>query len=564
MLVSVMLPVSFCQSLNILFILADDVGWNDISLHGGSKWQTPNIDSIAHNGIELKKYYVQPVCSPSRASLLTGRHVIHTGVYQALVSDRRPFQYLDTTFKLLPEYLKLANYSTHLVGKWHLGYSCEKCVPLARGFDTFTGFYSAAEGYTSHSVKPVLDGAKGRTVYDFLTGTANARTATRPALEYNGTASNSIFTNLTLNLLQKHRFGKENPFFILLSTQAVHSPYVESQNLTEWEFCGKVTKEFSRQSVCSMMLEMDRAVGTILDTLKLQGLMNDTIVIFSSDNGGPNSGWENGSSNFPLRGGKSSLFEGGVRSIGLLQGPPHIINAKGKGHQHLGLFHITDWLPTLLDFVSFNYSALNLMYGDGISQAIAIRTVDAPNPRNWVLLETRPVSAENCVGGLSSPSSCTGWPFPFYHGKGIIIDDMKLVRNIIVPPYGVYRNDGGVDFYKSPGGLDVNTKINGWETESPPSSASTVLCPGASNKNDSFIAHQCRDNWCLFNLTADPCEHHDLAQDRNQVAKISELERLLEQFSQTAVLGPSQGTCEPIEQHITPQGSIIYIFGPCE
>jgi len=562
LLIVMLISVSLCQSLNILFILADDVGWNDVSLHGGSPWQTPHIDSIAHNGIELKKYYVQPVCSPSRASLLTGRHVIHTGVYQALVSDRRPFQYLDTTFKLLPEYLKLANYSTHLVGKWHLGYSSKKCVPLARGFDTFTGFYSAAEGYTSHSVKPVFDGAKGRTVYDFVTGTSNG---TRSALEYNGIASQTIFTNLTLNLLQKHRFGKENPFFILLSTQAVHSPYVEGQNLTEWEFCGKVTTWPSRRSVCSMMLEMDRAVGLILDTLRLQGLINNTIVIFSSDNGGPNSGWENGSNNFPLRGGKSSLFEGGVRSIGLLQGPPHIINAIDKGHQYLGLFHITDWLPTLLDLISFNHSALNLMYGDGISQAIAMSAADAPYPRNWVLLETRPASAENCIGGLSSPSTCIGWPFSFYHGKGIIIDDMKLLRNIVVPPYGVYRNDGSVDIYKSLDGLDVDTKINGWVlAESPATSAYTVLCPGASNQNDSVIAHQCRDNWCLFNLTADPCEHFDLAQDRNQVAKINELERILEQFSLTAVLGPSQGTCEPIEQHITPQGSFINIFGPCE
>lgn len=558
---------------NILFILADDVGWNDISLHAGSSWPTPNIDSIAYGGLELMQYYVQPVCSPSRASLLTGRHVIHTGVYQAFISDKAPFQFLNTSFTLLPSLLKQAgNYSTALIGKWHLGYGSEMSVPLSRGFDLFTGFYSATEGKSKHQIKPVFDGPNPRTVYDFATGFTG--TGARQAFEYNGTNSQKIFKEETIQLLQRHRQGIDQPFFTLLSMQAVHSPYIMSDNLTDWALCSTLTSEYNRKCVCAEMLEMDRTVGELMETMRVGGMLDNTIVIFSSDNGGPNSGWENGSNNAPLRGGKSSLWQGGVKSIGLIQGPAHLIDAIGHQHQYNGKFHVTDWLPTILGFVAASSETplnldLNLNPADGLSQSAAISDSALPYPRNWVLLETRPAAADACIGGIASPSSCTGWPYPFYHGHGIIVDDLKLVQLTDTLPYGVYLADGSIRFFdKGKRSLEqVLCDINGWTPPpdiNPNGRPYSVSCPATDpiEFNTSFIAHQCHDSFCLFNLTADPCEKKDLAAEFPD--KVVALKKVLENFRKTAVLGPSRGTCEPIEQVIHSTGAVINVLGPCE
>ena len=544
---------------NIVFILADDLGYNDISLHGGASWATPNIDGIAARGVAFENYYVQPVCSPTRASLLTGRHVIHTGIYNAFAKNAAA--YLSTQYTLLPTYLnRVGNYSSHLIGKWHLGFENARAVPEARGFDSFLGFFNAAADYFSHAVQGI---------WDFFDGS-------RPAFEYRGEYSPDVFEEKTLEFLQTPRAVTDPPFFLYLSLQAVHSPYEQTTNADDWAFCGLCTSDFNRQSVCAMIQKMDRTVGAVLKTLADQKLENKTIVIFSSDNGGPNSGAENGSNNFPLRGGKSSLWEGGVRSIGLMQAPPEYMDAVGRGHKYSGKFHITDWVPTLVEMLAGDGRGLEdfmlpseppILLGDGVSQAAALKSAAVLYPRDWVLLETRPESVEACLSFANSTPPCL--PF-LWHGDGFIVGNMKIVQNIPVYSYGVVKPGGTVELISPPQSSQRKrralSQLNGW-IEPPdyvplspmPPSARRLACPPPPS-NVSEYSTQCMGAFCLFDLAADPCEHNDLANERPQI--VQEMGKMLAVLRRTAVLGPSMGSCFPVT--IAPDGGqSVPVFAPC-
>ena len=144
---------------HILLIVADDLGWNDVGFHSANESTqvpTPNLDTLAKDGVTLNNYYVQPVCSPTRSCLMTGRHVIHTGIYDPDCGPGNT-NAVPTNFTMLPKHLKLFNYSTVAIGKWHLGMFSPSVVPTGRGFDRYFGYYSGAEDYLTHKVDGYLD-----------------------------------------------------------------------------------------------------------------------------------------------------------------------------------------------------------------------------------------------------------------------------------------------------------------------------------------------------------------------------------------------------------------------
>jgi arylsulfatase A-like enzyme len=250
---------------NIILILADDLGYNELSCYGCKDIPTPNIDSIANNGVRFTQGYVTcPVCAPTRAGLLTGRYQQRFG----FETNPGPEEYADEKFGLpldqptLAERLKKEGYVTALIGKWHLGYKPE-LTPTKRGFDEFFGFLSGAHNYLS------------------ATGSSKLLRGMEKVVDEKEYLTNA-FTRESVAFIKKN---KDKPFFLYLSFNAVHSPLQATE-----KYIKRVEgiNDPTRLIFGAMKIAMDDAVGYVLNTLKKEGLEENTIIFFLSDNGRTN------------------------------------------------------------------------------------------------------------------------------------------------------------------------------------------------------------------------------------------------------------------------------------
>ena len=520
---------------HIVFIVADDLGWNDISLHSSpAQIPTPHIDALAAGGVELTNYHVQSVCSPSRSSFLSGRHVIHTGIYFPF-SQGSP-EHLRTDVSLLPQYLqRCCNYSAHMVGKYHLGQGSVAQLPTGRGFESYLGYWSGAEDHYTHDTT----GA-----YDFNEGVL-------PATRFNNSWSTEVFSSAAADVIRGFD-AQHGSLFLYLAFQDVHwplqAPDAWFQRFANATGSGAGSQE--RQYVCAMAAFMDEGVGNVTQALRDAGMFDDTFIIFSADNGGPtnlNEGTE--SNNFPMRGGKNTLWEGGTRVNGIVRGP---------GLQKVGVaspmkMHATDWLPTLVRMASGrNWTDFVLpdeppyLLGDGLDVWDGLSSGDASrSPRDWLVLETHPRNASDRV-----------------HGDAFIKGDMKILRY-------QYSPDEEAGWHPPPG-------------QDPSRVAYQLGCPPPP-PNDNRTATQCsfRSGWCLFNVTADPCEQNDLAaQFPDLVAQLVDqlgpfmdtaVPQLQAQGPQPLVLplddgalvwAPSDGPCVS-DSHCSRNGACVAAAGLC-
>lgn len=319
---------------NIVFILVDDVGWGDVSYHG-SEIQTPNIDALAASGVKLERSYVFPICSPTRAALLTGRNPLSYGLDGPL----SPRETLPLDVTLLPQRLKQSGYQTWMVGKWHLGLKQKAALPNARGFDHFYGFLGGYVDYYTH----VFDGG--------LDWQRNGK-----SVRESGHAT-ELLTEEAISLVAKR--DHENPFFLYLAYNAGHTPlqYVPNASRSYEEIPDK-----RRRVYAQMMTDLDTQVGRLVAELDRQKLLSNTIIVFVSDNGGAAN---LGSSNGNLRGGKSQSYEGGLRT-------PALISWRGilpPGQTLDQPLFVQDWTPTLMEAAGIA-SAANEMDGRSIWQTI--------------------------------------------------------------------------------------------------------------------------------------------------------------------------------------------------
>ncbi|MCX7016212.1 MAG: sulfatase-like hydrolase/transferase [Candidatus Sumerlaeota bacterium] len=278
---------------NVLVILADDLGWGDISLHDG-KTPTPNIDGFFQSSLELACFTVQPVCSPTRSCLLTGRNCIRTGVTPNTINADTG-ETLAAGELTLGEAFEANGYETAILGKWHLGFHP---TPNEQGFDLAYGNFGAAVDYFTRMTN--------RGYYDWELNQ-------KPLVEegYN----TDLIRNHAVQYLQSH--GGEKPFFLYVPFTAVHAPTQASE-----EYLKRVSPDIQdeEQRVYSaMIIALDDAVGAILKALEEKGLADDTIVFFGSDNGAPPIG-----NNLPYRGGKHTLWEGGLRTPAAIRWPNHL------------------------------------------------------------------------------------------------------------------------------------------------------------------------------------------------------------------------------------------------
>jgi arylsulfatase A-like enzyme len=339
---------------NILFFLADDLGWKDVGYHG-SEIRTPNIDKLAASGVKLEQFYVMPVCSPTRAALMTGRHPIRYGLQTGVVRPWATYG-LPLEERTLAEALREAGYRTAITGKWHLGHVKRAYLPTRRGFDHQYGHYNGAIDYFTHLREGGLDWHRDDR-----------------ALREEG-YSTQLIAREAKRLINAHDLKK--PLFLYVPFNAPHAPLQAPKDYLER--C-KHIKGKQRRAYAAMVMCMDDAIGDIVTTLRKRGLADNTLIIFSSDNGGP---IKQGATNGPLRAGKGTVYEGGVRVCAWAAWPgrlkPGTVNAP---------LHMVDWYPTLLKRAGASVKQKRPLDGKDIWLTL---TAGKPSPHDEILLNVSP------------------------------------------------------------------------------------------------------------------------------------------------------------------------------
>ncbi|KAJ9601168.1 hypothetical protein L9F63_000688, partial [Diploptera punctata] len=479
-----------------------DLGWNDVGFHGSNQIPTPNIDALAYSGVILNNYYVMPVCTPSRSALMTGLHPVHTGMQHHVIFANEPWG-LPLQLKLLPQYLQDLGYATRFVGKWHLGHFRANYTPIHRGFESHYGYWSGHQDYYDHTAQD----SKRYWGYDMRRGM-------NVSWKSYGFYTTDLFTREATRIIQDH--DTRRPLFLYLAHLATHSanPYKPLQAPASTLAKFNYIKDKNRRTFAGMLSKMDDSVGEIILQLAKKGMLNDSIIVFSTDNGGPAAGFNsNAASNWPLKGVKDTQWEGGVRGVAVICSTH--INKPGRVATHL--MHVQDWLPTLLYAVNSTFPH-NL---DGINVWPSI-TTDAPAPYHQLLLNidnTRNISAVRkgqwkLVRGTTWNGEWDGWYGP--SGR-----DPQYKYNVSA-------------VYSSPAGKVLKLPADPTSILQLRRNA-TVTCSSSSQHRS-----KCTD--CLFDLDSDPCELNNLYD--TQPERVADLQALLDKYNKT-VLPPRNKPADP-------------------
>jgi len=360
------------QKPNIVHIIADDLGWKDVGFNGCTDIKTPHLDKLAAEGAKLTQFYVQPMCTPTRAALLTGRYPFRYGLQTAVIPSVSAYG-LDITEWLMPQCLKEAGYKTAIIGKWHLGHADKKWWPRQRGFDYQYGAMIGELDYFTHEEHHVLDWYRDN----------------KPLREKGYTTQ--LIGSEAVKLIEKH--DTSTPLYLYLAFNAPHTPYQAPQEYIDRY---KHIQDPTRRIYAGMVACLDDEIGRVVAALDKKGMRANTLILFHSDNGGTKNPMFAGvmadmskvripCDNGPYRDGKGSLFEGATRVCALANWPGHI-----KPQTVDGLIHAVDIYPTLAGLAGASVAKCKPLDGVNVWDTIA---EGKPSPRSEFVYNLEPFRA---------------------------------------------------------------------------------------------------------------------------------------------------------------------------
>ncbi len=395
---------------NIVFILADDLGYNEVGFNRGGSSLTPNIDALRNSGLSLTQFYVHAVCGPSRAAFLTGRYPFRNWTdwrtedfgkpsylemlgMKLSVNDEgdetRRIHALATEERTIAEALSEAGYFTSIIGKWGCGEWLDEHLPMAQGFQHQYGHYAWGIDYNNYSIP---HNAPARfAVYDWHRN--------QQPLYENGYSTDLIANESVRIISERAVKDPDQPFFLYIPFNAVHGPL---------EDIPRYKNETKRIAAIKCL---DDGVGQITGALRQYGLADETIVIFTNDNGAIRD-----SMNFPYRGTKNTNYEGGVR-VPCIVSWPGVVQ---PGSSCDGMIHITDFYPTLISMAGGSHDQELSIDGYDMSQLLL--KPETPSPRNEIIFE---------VGGSVRPPAIRQGPFKLIGGELYnVVDDPGEMANL--------------------------------------------------------------------------------------------------------------------------------------
>ncbi|XP_050310955.1 arylsulfatase B-like [Anthonomus grandis grandis] len=477
---------------HIILIIADDVGWNDFSFHGSNQIPTPNIDALGYNGVILDRFYTQAICTPSRAALLTGIYPMRYG-YQGIplsCGEERP---LRSDIELLPQKLKKLGYKTHLVGKWHLGAARKNETPTERGFDSHFGYWNGFIGYYDYFAYQNME--RDWQIKGFWSG-LDLHDGLKPIWDYQGKYATDVFTEKSLEIIENH--NKSEPLFLYLGHLAGHTGAYGTElgvpNITVTDEKFYYIDDPMRRRYADIVYQLDKSVGKVVAKLRDKSMLENSIVVFLSDNGAQTVGlYQNYGSNYPLKGLKFTLLEGGIRGSAVLFSPL----LKNKSYINKHLMHITDLHSTLIYVAGGNPLERQI---DGINQWHSISD-NTPSLRTEILLNIDDINKFSGIIGNNGRYKYLRGSYNNGEYDGSYGDSGRSKNS---PPYNI------TEVLSS----DVNLAIQGLQNSIELTKEKINLlrnkldisqCNGRTRIKDT----SCLDE-CVFDLWNDPCETENL------------------------------------------------------
>lgn len=538
---------------HVLLILADDYGWANFGVHrrdaatsqqARAEVHTPNLDSLVDTGVLLDRHYAYKICSPSRSSLQSGRLAVHVNVHNTGVTNVNESDPVSGAPGIprnmtgVAQKLRGAGYRTHMVGKWDAGMATPEHTPLGRGYESWLGYYQHANDYWRKSVGITSTGEVDNclnSLADFSMHNATYRGGVRdgPSTSAECYADpNShpecyeeyLFKQRALSVVQEHNVSDvESPLFLFYSFHLLHTPlqvpdtYLQKVDALLAAAGGASFDSQNRRLYAAMTLYMDDVVGELVGALKAKGMWDNTLVVFTSDNGGPlySPGAAN---NYPLKGGKYSDWEGGVRVNAFVSGG--FVPLEKRGTVFSGVVSIADWYGTLCELAgvdSTDHAAAEANVWLQQKGLPLLPPVDSVAQWGFILNGTNGRPALHL-----STLALLRWPFKLVVGK----QSYSRWQGELYPNCSTVR---GVDADEGPLAGDI--KVFG---------ASVELGETPELQEKLTWTSDCGQG-CLFNVEADPTEHADLSSNTAFSETLAQLQAELRGLN-NGFFDPGRGT----------------------